>query len=100
MDEEPRPEVAKKSRRDHDGGKARARKGERAVNGLYNGAGSGPSEAILVFHRLDTVEGRRSLRGLILGWPGLALVSLDERHIIAVLRPGGAVLTGYGRYGS
>jgi hypothetical protein len=71
-------------------------KGERAVNELYH-ADSGSPHEILVSHRLDTDEGRRSLRDLIFGWPGLALVSLDERHIVAVLRPGGALRTAGGR---
>lgn len=60
------------------------------MNEQYHEAGSGSSEAILVSHRLDTLEGTRSLRGLIFGWPGLTLVWLDERHVVAVLRPGGA----------
>jgi hypothetical protein len=66
----------------------------------YHEAGSRPPDAILVAHRLDTTEGRRSLLALIFGWPGLALVSMDERTIIAVLPPGGALLPGSGECGA
>lgn len=61
------------------------------MNEQYHGADSGSSEAILVSHRLDTLEDFRSLQGLIFGWPGLTVVWLDERHAVAVLQPGGAL---------
>ena len=61
------------------------------MNELYHGADSGSSEAILVSHRLDTLEGFGSLRELIFGWPELTLFYLDENHVVVVLRPGGAL---------
>ncbi len=64
------------------------------MNEQYHGADSGSSEAILVSHRLDTDEDRRRLGGLIFGWPGLGLIYLDENHVVAVLKPGGALRAG------
>jgi len=64
------------------------------VDALYHKADSGSPGAILVSHRLDTDEGRRSLKHLILGWPGLVLKALNEKHIVAVLKPGGALRSG------
>ncbi len=61
------------------------------MNEGYHGADCGPFKAILVSHRLDTSEGSRRLRELILTWPGVTLTQLDERHVVAVLRPGGAL---------
>lgn len=61
------------------------------MNEQYHGADAGSSGAILVSHRLDTLEDIRSLQGLIFGWPGITLMRLDERHVVSVLRPGGAL---------
>ncbi len=60
------------------------------MNGLYYGADSGALNVILVSHRLDTLEGFRTLEGFIFGWPELTLYYLDEDHVVTVLRPGGA----------
>lgn len=58
---------------------------------FYYGANDVPSQKILVFHRVDTTEGRRSLCNLASGYKESTITWLDERHVVAVLRPGGAL---------
>lgn len=56
---------------------------------FYRG-GRTPAPNIVVGFFLDTHDDRKAVRSLDSGCPGLELVRLDERHAVAVLKPGEA----------
>jgi hypothetical protein len=60
----------------------------------------GGTEQVAVMFDLRAADARRKLDALRAAWPGLALFHLDANHVVAALRPGGALRTEDGGHGS